>query len=169
MKIIVGSTNPAKVNAVKRVAEQLFDEVEVNGLKTNSGVSDMPMSEQETMTGSINRARIASNQGDFGIGIEGGVSDTKQGMFLFAWITIINKNKISLSCTNKILLPENIASELRNGRELGPLIDELTGQEKVSHSEGAFGLLTKGSISRVKSFENAVYCAFMKFINKEYC
>jgi non-canonical (house-cleaning) NTP pyrophosphatase len=66
------------------------------------------------------------------------------------------------------LLPERIAAELRKGWELGPLIDELTGRSGVHQAGGAFGDLTQNRLTRGASFESAITCAFMKFINKEY-
>ncbi|MBD3311893.1 DUF84 family protein, partial [archaeon] len=68
----------------------------------------------------------------------------------------------------KILLPDNIAAELRKGRELGPLMDELTGSNNIKHRQGTVGLLTNNLISRSKSFEQAVLKAFMKHLNNDY-
>ncbi len=168
MIISVGSTNPTKIKAVKRVASRLFDDFKVVSIKTSSGVSDMPMSDEETINGAINRANNSLNNADYGIGIEGGVNDTSNGMFLSAWVVVTNGHKTGIACTSKILLPEKIASELRRGRELGPLMDELTGIKGVKHSSGTIGLLTNGLINRSEAFESALIAAFMQIINEDY-
>ncbi len=171
MIICVGSTNQVKVEAVKKIASELMPDAEVNCVNTPSNVSEMPMSDEETISGAVNRAREALKYSgaDYGVGIEGGVDDNENGMFLCAWVAVLSKDGIrGLACTGKIQLPIRIADGIRSGRELGPLMDELTGRNDVKHAEGTYGILTMGKISRSKSFEEAITSAFMKFINKEW-
>lgn len=171
MIITIGSTNQTKVEAVKKIANELFTKPEINCVSTPSNVSEMPLTDEETIKGAINRAKEALKYGkaDYGVGIEGGVDDTEYAMFLCAWIAIINnKGKTSLACTTKIEMPEEIANEIRTGKELGPLMDEITGRTGIKQQEGTIGLLTKGLINRSESFKTAITCAFMKFLNKEY-
>ena len=169
MIIAVGSTNPTKVNAVKRIAERLFDEVKVVSVKSPSLVNEMPFSSDECVTGAKNRARHAQESGaDYGVGIEGGIDDTNHGMFLNAWAAVTNGEQTGIGCTCRILLPEHLAEELRKGKELGPVMDELTGQKDVKKNQGTSGVLTMGHINRSESYEQAIISAFMKFINKEY-
>lgn len=59
MKILVASTNPVKIEAVRRVAQDIWPDSEVVGVQTESGVSAQPMSDNETKQGSINRAKNA--------------------------------------------------------------------------------------------------------------
>ena len=153
MIISVGSTNPTKVDAVKRVVKKLFSDCEVKGVIVSSKVNDMPLTDEETIQGAKNRALNALGKSNYGVGIEGGVNDTTHGMFLCAWIAVTDGIKTGLSCTGKILIPKDIATELRNGKELGPLMSERTGVEKVNHHEGTFGLLTNGLIK--PSLENS--------------
>ena len=53
MRIGVGSTNKVKVNAVKEVIAdyEMFKNAEVVPVGTSSGVSDQPLSLQETING----------------------------------------------------------------------------------------------------------------------
>lgn len=57
-RVIVASTNPVKINAARRAFERLFpdDQFEVVGEEVKSGVSDQPMSDEETLRGATNRA-----------------------------------------------------------------------------------------------------------------
>ncbi len=63
MKIFVGSLNPVKINAVTLAASESWPNVEVYGLDVPSGISDQPMSDEETRKGAVARARAALRDG----------------------------------------------------------------------------------------------------------
>ena len=74
-KIIIASRNPVKIEATRQGFQVMFpgEDFQIEGVSTPSGVSDQPMSSQETMTGATNRARAAQAQqpkADFWVGIE---------------------------------------------------------------------------------------------------
>lgn len=78
MKIAVGTTNPAKLKAVEAALAVLFPDepYQVLGVEVESGVSDQPMSDTESVTGAYNRAHAACtavDNADYGIGLEGGL------------------------------------------------------------------------------------------------
>ena len=82
MKVIVASKNPVKINCAEIGFSQMFpDEMfEVEGLATSSGVSDQPVTNEETLTGAKNRASNAKEEikeADFWVGIEGGIERPK--------------------------------------------------------------------------------------------
>jgi len=74
MKIFVGSMNPVKVEAVREVFEEFFDDVKVIGEEVGSGVSKQPFGD-EVIRGAEDRAKKALKlvDADYGVGIEGGV------------------------------------------------------------------------------------------------
>ncbi len=76
MVIAVGSTNEAKVLAVKEALldSVRFSKVEVIALSVGSDVSDQPISLQETIQGAKNRAKKVFNQSACknGFGLESG-------------------------------------------------------------------------------------------------
>ena len=57
----------------------------------SSEVSAQPLSDNETMTGAINRAKNAlkSEDAQIGVGLEGGVVKTEHGYFLCNWGAIV--------------------------------------------------------------------------------
>src|SRR4051794_21681079 len=85
MKIIIGSENPAKNQAVKNAFHD--GDFEFISMDIPSGVNDQPFSDEETIKGAINRAVHALKQGagDIGIGLEGGVQETSHGLMLCNW------------------------------------------------------------------------------------
>jgi inosine/xanthosine triphosphatase len=152
MKIIIGSNNPAKIEAVKRVFLGNFDFHSVNAA---SGVGDMPFNDEETIQGAINRAEnsLKLGRGDIGIGLEGGVQETSYGLMLSNWGALASKEHPPLIAGGaRILLPKEIAQRLRNGEELGPVMDDYTNKQNIRKKEGAVGIFTNGYIDRVEMF-----------------
>jgi inosine/xanthosine triphosphatase len=152
MKIIIGSNNPAKIEAVKAAFGEGH---EFFPFDAPSEVSNMPFSDEETIQGAINRARNALKigEGDFGIGLEGGVQETSYGLFLSNWGALALKGQPPLIAGGaRIILPEEIAIRLRNGEELGPVMDDYTNQQNIRKKEGAVGVFTNGQINRAEMF-----------------
>lgn len=153
IKIVIGSKNPAKIKAVQAAFQN--ERVELISVDVPSGVSNQPFSDEETIKGAINRAYAAveKGNGDIGIGLEGGVHETEYGMFLCNWGAIAECGKPAIIAGGaRILLPEAVASRLRIGEELGPVMDDFTNKEDIRKNEGAIGIFTNGQISRVDMF-----------------
>ena len=83
MKVVVGSTNPVKINAAKQAFEKLWpdDFWEVVGHSAPSEVSDQPISDNESIIGARNRARyiMREYQPDYAVGLEGGLREGHAG------------------------------------------------------------------------------------------
>lgn len=63
MIIFVGSQNPVKINAVVNSASETWPNVRVEGLNIPSGISDQPLTDEETKLGAENRALKALEDG----------------------------------------------------------------------------------------------------------
>ncbi len=168
IKIGIGSTNPAKVKAVKNAVKRLWKTAVFISIPAPSDVSDMPMSDEETLRGATNRARAALADADFGIGLEGGVYEDPLGLVLMGWVVVMGVNgRCGIGGTARILLPEPIADRVRAGEELGPVMDDVLRTEKTNQKGGAVGALTGGLVMRQDAFETAVYYALAPFISPE--
>ena len=75
MKIIVGTTNPIKVAAVKEIVSEydFLTNVEVVGIPVSSEVSNQPLSLEETIRGAKKRAQAAFQDCDLAVGLESGI------------------------------------------------------------------------------------------------
>jgi len=169
-KIAIGSLNPVKTRAVENVINKVWPGAEIVCVNVPSGVSDQPISDEESIMGATNRARLAleNTNADLGIGLEGGVNDSEHGMFLCSWCVALDKNGVkSVGCGGRLLLPEKIANELRKGKELGPVMDELLNDHNVKQKQGTVGILTNNLVTRTAAFERAVIYALTKFINSK--
>ncbi len=80
MYVIIASKSPVKIEAVKQGFQKLFPGVSFmfEGVPANSGISDQPMSNNETRTGALGRiahAKELSPGADYYVGLEGGVEE----------------------------------------------------------------------------------------------
>jgi inosine/xanthosine triphosphatase len=156
MKIIIGSKNQAKVKAVQHAFLSDHDFIAVD---VPSGVRNMPISDEETIKGAINRAENAlqMGQGDIAIGLEGGVVESPFGLFLCNWGALAKQDHPTIIAGGaRILLPVDIARRLRNGEELGPVMDDYTKKQNIRQQEGAIGVFTNNQINRVEMFTHVL-------------
>jgi non-canonical (house-cleaning) NTP pyrophosphatase len=65
-------------------------------------------------------------------------------------------------------LPEHIAKRILGGEELGPIMDQLLGQNDVKQKGGTVGALTGGLVLRRETFAIAVAYALAPFISPDF-
>lgn len=169
--IAVGSTNPAKIKAVRAAVARVWPRAAVDGVDVPSSVSAMPTSDEECLRGARNRARAALQAAgaDLGVGLEGGVGQTPAGLMLVGWVVIVDgAGAEGVSSTARLPLPAPIAERVLAGEELGPVMDELLGVEKSNHRGGAIGALTAGLVPRADAFAMAVLYALSPFVAADF-
>ncbi len=168
----VGSTNPVKVNCVTQAVQQFWPTAQAIGVNTDSQVSDQPVSDEEMFTGARNRAQqaLAQSQGaTHGVGLEGGVLDTPQGMWAYAWMVVVDRaGRTGIGQSGRFLLPEGVASLVRSGLELGEADDRFFGASNSKQKAGAIGLLSDGRIDRLRLYEQGVTFALLPFVHPEF-
>lgn len=158
LRIAVATENPAKIRAVEDCFHELGINAEIMPVKTQSGVSAQPFSIEETKQGAVNRAESAlSQQIDLSIGLEGGVFELGETLYLCNWGALASsKGKIYTAGGAQIPLPEEIARDLRNGFELGPVMDHYANETGIRHHKGAIGILTAEVMNRGDMFGHIV-------------
>ncbi len=171
-QIAVGTTNPVKINAVTSGFKRVWPKTVWNctGIEVNSGVSDQPLSDEETINGAINRAKAAISKLDaeYGVGLEGGVHKINGQWFDCGWIAVIDqKGAIGLGSTARIIVPEVMVEYLMRGKELGDVIDLFFNQKNSKQNQGHFGLMTKNTITRTSGYSDGVVMALARFINPQ--
>jgi len=172
--IAVGSTNPVKVNAVRNVLSRIYGDIKVIGVKVDSGVSEQPLSEEETIVGAINRAKRARDavDADLGVGIEAGLVKTPytlSGYMDVQYCAIIDRRGvITLGQGPGFEYPKLVVRRiLREGKSAGEIFEEITGIVDIGKKIGAIGYLSKGFINRTKLSEIAVVMAMIPRLNKD--
>ena len=170
-EIAVGSTNPAKIEAVRAAVGRVWPQATVRGVDVPSGVSAMPTSDDDCLQGARNRAHAALQTAgaDLGVGLEGGVGQTPAGLMLVGWVAVVDANgQEGVSSTARLPLPAHIAQRVLAGEELGPVMDDLLGVEKSNHRGGAIGALTAGLVPRADAFAMAVIYALSPFVAADF-
>ena len=168
--IVVASTNPVKIQAALDGFRALFpDETfTAQGVSVPSGVSDQPMSDEETLMGAMNRARAAREKipdADYWAGIEGGCEEKHGELWAYAWVVVLGDDRVGKSRTGAFTLPHEIATLVRQGVELGEADDRVFGRSNSKQTNGAVGILTADVIDRTGYYIHAVVLALVPFKN----
>jgi inosine/xanthosine triphosphatase len=160
----------AEIDARWRRAELIARPVE-------SGVPRMPLNDTQLMRGAFERAgavrellRAEGKSADFFVGLEGGFhSITFEGRrhtFLHGWAYVSDGARGHFGHAPAVAVPVSIVARVEgSGRELGDVIDEVVGEHDVRSRQGAWGVLSRGLLTRAASFEAALLAAFAPFYN----
>jgi inosine/xanthosine triphosphatase len=154
MIIAIGTKNPTKVTAVI-TAFSPYLPGEFVSTNVSSDVSAQPLSDNETMTGAINRAKNAlkSEDAQIGVGLEGGVTKTEHGYFLCNWGAVVDCQLQPIVAGGaRIPIPDEIGMLVSSGLELGDVMDQYVKKHNVRHNEGAIGIFTNGCVDRTEMF-----------------
>jgi non-canonical (house-cleaning) NTP pyrophosphatase len=181
MKIVVGSTNPVKINATTIAACETWPEAEVKGVAVETGVSEQPRSDQETKQGAINRAHRAyqafcsrqveaqdsqpqpakqtkgkKHQPFLAVGLEGGVlTDDQDQMWSTVWAAVFDGcNQPYLANGARFLVPDLVATRIKQGEEMGPIMSSLFQGRPVKKQEGMIGIITQNFIDRTEEYSS---------------
>jgi len=171
MLVVVGSGNPVKIKATRNVLEKIYGNVEVTGIDVDSEVPDQPFGMDETIKGAINRAKNAySDEFNMSVGIESGLMETPgsiTGYIDLQWCAIFDGVNITLGVSAGFEYPPEVILEVLNGKEVGEVMDRITGIDKLGQKTGAVSYLSKGLLDRTENTEQCVLTAMIPKMNKE--
>jgi len=174
MNIVVASRNPVKVDATRRAFNELFPDVslEVSSVEVESGVSDQPVSDEETRRGARTRAINASQAepvADFWVGMEGGIEVIDDQLMAFAWMAVLRcSDNISEARSVTVPLPPAVRELVDSGLELGDANDKVFATSNSKQGGGAYGLLTNGLYTRESVYRQTLIIALTPFVNSHY-
>ena len=175
MIVAIGSRNAAKVKAVKDVFALFGKEAEARGFSVETGVSDQPLSLDETVQGAVNRAKKAWEQAkgecDYSVGIESGlvkVSQTQTGYMDFGANAVFDGERVYIGLNSCFEWPEKIFEKvMKEGKEVSDAWIELWGDD-LRDEQGGIGRLSLGNMPRHKLHESGLIMALMQVFNKKY-
>lgn len=172
MKVIIGTKNKAKTSAVIAVVSTYFPEAAFELIDVASGVSEQPMSNEETRQGAINRAKAALSSvegAEWGFGLEGGVYELDGQMYCCNWGAMALCTGEVFSCAGaSFMLPEVVASRVRSGEELGPVMDDYTKISNIRQHAGAIGIFTNGLVDRKEMFEHIMMLLIGQYLYSQH-
>jgi inosine/xanthosine triphosphatase len=166
----IGSTNPAKVEAVRRTLGRIAPDCAVLTVDVPSGVGDMPLGEEAVRAGALARARAALERTDaeIGFGLEGGAILDGDRAWLTAHVVALTRGgQLGEAAWGRMLLPRIAAERMRAGEELGDIIDDLFDRKESKRQSGAVGLLTDGTVSRTDAFADLVAMACVPLLHRD--
>jgi len=169
MKVIVGSTNPTKLEAVKQALKIVWPDREFSfdTLDAPSGVNEQPLSEQETIKGATNRAQFGldNSDADYGVGIEGGMYHIDEQWFVSDWVVIINRaGQKGIGGTSRYPIPQSISQHIDENYDLSAVLEKKHGYKNIGKLDGYAGLTTNNHITRTASNRDATVIALAPFI-----
>lgn len=167
--VVAATSNPAKITAISHAFNDVFGEeqYQILSAKTESGVADQPMTSEETLKGARQRvanARLRQPEADFWVAIEAGID----GGQTFAWIVIDNGHRVSESRSASLSLPVAVIQELQQGRELGEVMEALSGIENIKQRGGAISVVTQGRLTRSSVYHQALLLALCPLLHPFY-
>lgn len=167
--VVAATTNPAKIKAISLAFDDVFgpNGYRVEGINVDSGVPLQPIGSIETRTGArqrVSHARQMRPEADFWVGVEAGIEDN----MTFAWMVIEHLQSRGESRSASLMLPDIILQGIRQGRELGDEMADLTGISNVRHQGGAIGIFTNGKLTRTSVYHQALLLALVPFHNEIY-
>ena len=148
--------------------------------RVDSNVPAMPLTDWHLMQGAQERAfavreslRSRRLEADIYVGLEGGFHSVSiEGewhTFLRGWAYATDGNRGAFGSAPSITVPPEIVKKVVEGRrELGVVIDEVTGTRDVRSKQGAWGVLSRDLVTRSMSFELALIAAFAPFYNPKF-
>jgi len=168
-RIVVGSTNQVKLDAVRDGFGQLFpgEAVQISGLEVDSSVSDQPMTDRETYRGAVARARAVRRHDpgcDMAVGIEGGIEPLGSDLAAFAWVVLLGCTQVGKARSGLFVLPPEVTALVRSGKELGHADDIVFGRSDSKRKNGAVGLLTSDVIDRRSYYAHMVVLGLIPFL-----
>lgn len=178
MKIIVGSKNEIKINAVNEVLAlypDMFPDPDIVGVDAGVELYGHPTTLKETVEGAIDRAKKVFGDCDYSFGLEGGLLEvplTKSGYMEINICSIYNGSDIFLGLSPAFEWPEDVTKMILSGKADGSQAFKqlgLTKEDKLGAIKGGIaGILTKGRLTREELIKTSVIAALIRLENPEY-
>ena len=156
MKIILGSKNPSKINAIKLAMQTLgYQDIEILSIDVPSEVSSKPINE-ETLIGAQNRNKnlyeycwernIAF---DLLISIEGGYEKVNNTYFIVTYASVIDiNNNEFIGKSQGLQISKNMFEWVSKGNSLNKVIEAIIENKENKKENGITGYLTNGFYKR---------------------
>lgn len=173
MKIILGSKNPSKINAIKLAMQTLgYQDIEILSIDVPSEVSSKPINE-ETLIGAQNRNKnlyeycwernIAF---DLLISIEGGYEKVNNTYFIVTYASVIDiNNNEFIGKSQGLQISKNMFEWVSKGNSLNKVIETIIENKENKKENGITGYLTNGFYKREIFDSSAITSALQAFLN----
>ena len=172
MFLSVGTTNPAKLNAVQLATQSAWPDVTIQGFDVASGVPAQPMSDTHTKQGAQNRALAAYEVGVqalkndektdqvWGVGLEGGITELNDGWYNTVWVSVYSPAKGFTDVNgSRFRLEQALVDEILSGKEMGQVVGQWMNDADVNKKDGFIGYVTGGVVTRSQEYAHLLRLA----------
>lgn len=169
MQIRVGSHNSVKLAGVQLALAQFKIDSDIEALAAASGVSEQPLSRDETIEGATNRAAAIWREGCLAIGLEDGLMQVPQargGAMNICVCSLYDGRDHHIGFSSAFQFPPAVMERIREeGCDLSQAFQRaaLTEHENIGAAQGAIGLLTDGVLDRSHYVAQAVIAAMAAY------
>ncbi len=171
MKVLVGTKNPGKIEAVKIAFDKYFDDVEVEGIKVSSDVAEQPINE-EIAQGAKNRIKNLKEyanenniEADYYVSVEAGITNCFGEWIDFNFAVVEDSKGLqSVGVSQGFEIPDRYMDEIKE-KSLGFVMDRIFSGNELSKGTGGISKLTKEQVTRIEIVSNGVVMALIKHIN----
>ena len=167
LRVVVGTKNPVKVEAVRSVFGRCFPRrrPDVRGVPVRSSVASEPFG-NDVINGAIQRARSALEKtgAHLGVGIEAGLfwCEHLQDFIDVQYCAIVDRGeRITLGHGPGFQYPPIIMSRVRDGKTVGQAMEEISGISGIGRKQGVVGYLSRGILVRKRLTETALVAAML--------
>ena len=172
ISVQAGTENPTKLLGATRALSRVFGrKFRVTGHKEHSLVRAHPFN-SETFTGAKNRAiaawKRAKGKCDYSLGIESGLFSLYPKLHIDITACCVYDGKEETYGTGMgfVISEEIVAAIKRNRSDLGKVMAQVAGIEKIGRKHGAIGHFSARVLHRSEQIEQATVCAFVPRIYK---
>ncbi len=169
LRVRVGTKNPVKVRAVRRVLVALSFPARVQAAPVQSDVTEQPFGE-EAVQGAVNRAKAAIGDGDFGVGIEAGLvwSPFLSDYFDVQYCAVVDRaGRITVGHGPGFAYPPRVLEKVKAGATVEGAMARVTGIRGIGSKQGAIGYLTARRLDRDALTESAVLMAMVPRVRQD--
>lgn len=172
MKVLIATKNDGKIEGAKRALLTYFDNVEIEGIKVASDVSEEPVND-EMYIGAKNRvrnlkeyARKNNIKADLYLASESGIYNSLGRWLITNFAVIEDDGEFeSYGTSSSFPVPERLVKDIIN-TDLSKVMDKVFCEDRERHNKGgAIQDLTHGEISRIDLTKEAFIMALTKYIN----
>lgn len=168
MEIVLGTKSNQKarylVEALKELKVVNFN---ITSVEVSSDVGDQPLSSEETLKGSVVRARLAYKSrpdSEISLGVEVGYEvNGNQQYEMFCWTTIFDGETEYSSKSNHFLLPEFHQEIIRSGKYLGDYVRNFYNEDDSVYKKMLGDLI----IDRGVVIKNSILHSLVYYLNKD--
>ncbi len=172
MKIAIGSKNPFKIEATRQAFAAVWplEELEMVASSVPSGVSDQPLTTEETIRGAINRAKTVkvTLRPDYAAGIEAGLTKVDDKWFVVGWAAVIDSSgHVGLGGSPAIEVAPPVMKLIKSGHGISAACKQVFEGLETDQTNGYSGLMTGKLFTTTDGFCDALIMALAHFIRPE--